>query len=100
MIESLGQDIWIGYFLGLDRPKEGLDQLLQELMHEIGPKFLTIAIEGGGNELLLDLENGEISYWDSCRHYEQSTDGRDRYLAANSFSEMLEKFHPFPDDVV
>jgi cell wall assembly regulator SMI1 len=79
----------IDHFLGLGREKEDLEDWMNELEGDLPEGFIPIGFDPGGNAILMDLSDATIYYWDSARHYPQSTDDDNTFWIANSFSDLL-----------
>jgi cell wall assembly regulator SMI1 len=87
----------IGHFLGLERPKESISFWMNELSDDLPEGFMPIGFDPGGNVILMDItDEGTIYYWDSARHFPQSTDDDNTFWIANSFTDLLKnlKIHP------
>lgn len=81
----------IDYFLGIGRPHADIQEWLEELSDDLGVGFLPIALDPGGNILIMDKSDGKIYYWDSARHFPRSSDEENAFWVADSFSDLLEK---------
>jgi len=89
-IPDCSEEALIGYFLGINRPKEDLSFWLKEFHDDLPESFIPIAFDAGGNAILMDLEDtGTLYYWDYGRHFQQSTDDDNTFWIANSFTDLL-----------
>ena len=78
----------VDVLLGIDSPNDTF-AWMDELSDDLPPTFLPIGFDPGGNAILLDASNGQVLYWDSARHFENSTDEENTFPLAKSFAEFL-----------
>ncbi len=78
----------VDVFLGIDVPNDVL-AWMDELSDDLPTSFIPIGFDPGGNAILMDVNCGEVFYWDSARHFENSTDEENTFPIGKSFTEFL-----------
>jgi cell wall assembly regulator SMI1 len=90
-VSDCNSDVMISCFLGIKKPlADDILFWIEELSDDLKDFFLPIAVDAGGNFLLMDKSNGKIYYWDSARFFPDSSDEENAFWVANSFSHLLE----------
>jgi SMI1-KNR4 cell-wall len=96
-IPDLDTKVAIDSFFGIARPYLDLKEWNLELRYSLDmpEKFLAIAFDVTGNKLIMDTEapkESSVYYWDSARQFELSSDDKNAFLVADSFSTLLMRF--------
>ncbi len=78
----------IDSFFGLGREGEDLEDWVNEL-EDIRGQYLPIALDPGGNVIMIEHSTGEVYYWDAARIFDCSSDEENAYSIAASFNDLL-----------
>ncbi|MCY8228746.1 SMI1/KNR4 family protein [Bacillus spizizenii] len=79
-------------FYGLGGNNRDIRKILSTYSDRFPRHIIAIAASAGGNEICLDLNNGNVLFWD----HESSSD-KEFYLVANSFEDFILSFE---DDAI
>jgi len=90
-IPGCGAEALVDVLLGVGTPNS-VEEWIDEMEEDLPPGFIPIGFDPGGNALLLDLSStpAAVYYWDSARHFQQSSDDENTYRVASSFLDFLE----------
>lgn len=81
-------DIFLGVY-----GSNGIFYWLDEIGDELPEAYFPIGFDPGDNAIIMEATTGCVYYWDSARHFPDSTDEDNAYLIANSFSEFLDRLY-------
>jgi hypothetical protein len=89
----------VGMFLGITDEKDqyAIFRYKIELQDEIPPNLLPIADDGVGNGLCISIYGDDIGRIYYRRHGINPSEGN-VFFVANSFNELLESLHEYPED--
>lgn len=90
-IPDCESDVIIQNYLGISLPSADIEGWLEELKDDLDQNFLPIAVDPGGNFLLMNKIDGKVYYWDSARHFSVSSDIQNTFWVADSFSDLISK---------
>ncbi|MGD2351965.1 SMI1/KNR4 family protein [Bacillus subtilis] len=94
------KDPWMGddktqlleSFYGLGGNERDIRNVLSTYSDRFPRHIISIAASAGGNEICLDLNNGNVLFWDH-----ESSNDKEFYLVANSFEDFILSFE---DEVI